>query len=98
MDRYLLGSRYNERDGVVIKVRYLLQKGEINAGDEITIEYEDVLYHGLRSIDYTQFPSSEEEEGPTQKTRDLVGHALRALINGRNGRRLNRKNMVKNMK
>ena len=75
LGRYLLGSRYNERDGVYIKVRYLLQQGAINAGDEITIEYEDVLYHGLRSIDYTQFPSSEEEEGPTQKTPDLFAYA-----------------------
>jgi hypothetical protein len=76
LDRYLLGSRYNESDGVIIKVRYLLQNSPINEGDEITIEYEEVLYHGLRPIDHTRFPSSEEEEGKTQKNLELVGHAV----------------------
>ena len=77
LDRYLLGSRYNESDGVVIRVRYLLQTGSIKEGDEITIEYEDVLYHGLRPIDYPRFPSTEEEEGQTtQRKLELVGHAI----------------------
>tara|TARA_R110002020_G_scaffold79124_3_gene198567 strand:- start:5233 stop:5706 length:474 start_codon:yes stop_codon:yes gene_type:complete len=77
LDRYLLGSRYNESDGVVIKVRYLLQNSPINEGDEITIEYEDVLYHGLGPIDYTRLSSAQEKEGPTSEDKlELVGHAI----------------------
>ena len=75
LDRYLLGSRYNASVNILIKVRYLLQNITIKKDDEITIEYEDVLYHGLRPIDYPRF-SSTEEEGQTQKNLELVGHAI----------------------
>ena len=75
LDRYLLGSRYNASDNVVIKVRYLLQNITIKKDDEITIEYEDVLYHGLRPIDYPRV-SSTQEEGQTQKNLELAGHAI----------------------
>ena len=76
LDRYLLGSRYNASDNVVIKVRYLLQNITIKKDDEITIQYEDVLYHGLGPIDYPRFSSTEEEEGQTKKNLELVGHAI----------------------
>ena len=75
LDRYLLGSRYNASVNILIKVRYLIHNYPIKKDDEITIEYEDVLYHGLRPIDYPRF-SSTEEEGQTQKNLELVGHAI----------------------
>ena len=74
LDRYLLGSRYNDSDGIVIRVRYLLQHRLIKKGEELTIEYEDVLYHGIRPIDYPRFPASKEEEGQTTEEQlELVG-------------------------
>ena len=76
LDRYLLGSRYSSSEGIEIKVRYLLQNAPINSGDELTIKYEDVLYHGLGPIDYPRLSKTQEEEGQTQKDLELVGHAI----------------------
>ena len=75
LDRYLLGSRYNAGVNILIKVRYLIHNYPIKKDDEITIEYEDVLYHGLRPIDYPRV-SSTQEEGQTQKNLELAGHAI----------------------
>tara|TARA_R110000737_G_scaffold27803_1_gene46382 strand:- start:238 stop:705 length:468 start_codon:yes stop_codon:yes gene_type:complete len=75
LDRYLLGSRYNASVNILIKVRYLIHNYPIKKDDEITIEYEDVLYHGLRPIDYPRV-SSTQEEGQTQKNLELAGHAI----------------------
>ena len=76
LDRYLLGSRYSSSEGIEIKVRYLLQNAPINSGDELTIKYEDVLYHGLGPIDYPRLSKTQEDEGQTQKDLELVGHAI----------------------
>mgnify|MGYP003111404127 CR=1 FL=1 len=76
LDRYLLGSRYSSADGIEIKVRYLLQNAPINEGDELTIKYEDVLYHGLGPIDYPRLSKTQEKEGQTHKDLELVGHAI----------------------
>jgi hypothetical protein len=73
LDRYLLGSRYNTLEGVEIKVRYLLQNAPIYEGDELTIKYEDILYHGIGPVDYPRFSKTEEEEGQTRKDIELVG-------------------------
>jgi hypothetical protein len=72
LDRYLLGSRYSNSDGIDIKVRYLLQNAPISKGEELTIQYEDVLYHGLGPVDYPRL-SKTQEEGQTQKEIELVG-------------------------
>ena len=73
LDRYLLGSRYSNSDGIDIKVRYLLQNAPISKGEELTIQYEDVLYHGLGPVDYPRLSKTQEEEGQTQKEIELVG-------------------------
>tara|TARA_R110000765_G_scaffold14360_6_gene42144 strand:- start:2394 stop:2861 length:468 start_codon:yes stop_codon:yes gene_type:complete len=75
LDRYLLGSRYNASVNILIKVKYLIHNYPIKKDDEITIEYEDVLYHGLRPIDYPRV-SSTQEEGQTKKNLELAGHAI----------------------
>jgi len=73
LNRYLLGSRYSNEDVIEVKVRYLLQNATINKGDELTIKYEDVLYHGLGPIDYPRLSKTQEEERQTQKEHELVG-------------------------
>ena len=73
LNRYLLGSRYSNEDVIEVKVRYLLQNATINKGDEITIKYEDVLYHGLGPVDYPRLSKTQEEEGQTPKEQELVG-------------------------
>ena len=63
--RYLLGTDSNfSPEGIPLKIRYLVQKGRINAGDEITIPCGDLKHHGIRS---SRDPSFPEEVGETQR-------------------------------
>ena len=68
-----LTTVYANEDVIEVKVRYLLQNATINKGDELTIKYEDVLYHGLGPIDYPRLSKTQEEERQTQKEHELVG-------------------------
>ena len=67
LDRYLLGTKDNHKTGITVKIRCLLQCAKINAGDEITVAYEDINHHGIRYLGDTSLLTPSQEEGQAQK-------------------------------
>lgn len=61
LDQYMLGSRHSEKGKCYVKTRYLTPCKDISKGEEITIKYEDVLFHGLGPVDYPRFSAKEAE-------------------------------------
>ena len=79
LQRYLLGTDTNFKEVYVsIKIRYLVQKGTINAGDEITVSYEDLKHHGIRSIQDPGFFATAQEAGEAKEN-----YAVRIAANGK---------------
>ena len=68
LQRYLLGTDINFKEVYAsVKIRYLVQKGSIHAGDEITVSYEDLKHHGIRSVRDTGFLAAAQEEGQAKE-------------------------------
>jgi len=84
LHRYLLGTTTNYSAHIPVKVRYLVQLGRIDAGDEITVSYEDLNHHGLRSLENTNLFAASQETGATEE-RYSVGIAADGGQMGRMG-------------
>ena len=67
LHRYLLGTSSNYRASIPVRVRHLIQCGRIDAGDEITVSYEDLNHHGIRSLGNSSLFATSQEARQAEK-------------------------------